>query len=165
MHEREMGEDWYRDDRFIIVKRKKAPKPTQPAGLLPLTHSIYLCILSCKIHCVAWDYSCHWAYFVLLPSFTKLLVLSLCRGLFGFLKWHGALQLPSTLSCALLPWATEMDVLRQMCRTGECGHPRTPSRTTDTNHDCVLVTKVPLQTFQKFQSQVVEWIERLLLTL
>ena len=103
MHEREMGEDWYRDDRFIIVKRKKAPKPTPPAGLLPLTHSIYLCFLFCKIHCVAWDDSCHGAYFVLLRSFPKLLFLSLCRGLLVFLKLHGALQVPSTLFCLFLP--------------------------------------------------------------
>ena len=28
MHEKETNEDWYRDDRYIIVKRKRQPNPT-----------------------------------------------------------------------------------------------------------------------------------------
>ena len=37
MHEKETDEDWYRDDRYIIVKRKKQPNPAAPSKEVPTT--------------------------------------------------------------------------------------------------------------------------------
>ena len=142
MHEREMGEDWYRDDRFIIVKRKKAPKPTPPAGLLPLTHSIYLCILSLKfILLPVMQITNHVTKHILLSSVPSPKVISQLWTLEVIFKVTRRPSSAPNLVLCVASRATEMHGRRQVCRTSECWRPRTMSRTTDTNLDFVLVNR------------------------